>query len=172
MWINGSIVTPFEGRGSLLDDNGLFYLKDASSRLLYAVDPTGPSVKWKRPVSDDETVAAIEGPIAYLLGTELSALDLPSRKLVWSTKLPGDSAMLRPLICPEHIYMPTARGIFDIDPRNGDIRRVFRGADRESNGGRLLVAGDKLISITDMAVTAYPIGSAKPPKIISQATHE
>ena len=72
-------------------------------------------------------------------GSELSALDLDSRKLLWSTKLPGDNATLRPLVCPHDVYVPTARGIYDIDPANGDIRRVFRGADREAGAGRLLL---------------------------------
>jgi hypothetical protein len=69
---------------------------------------------------------------------------------------------------PEHIYVPTSRGIFDLDPANGDIRRIFRGADRESGAARLLLAGDKLIAISDTAVTAYPIERAKTPKITSR----
>jgi outer membrane protein assembly factor BamB len=169
-WFNGMMVTPVEAPGTLLDDNGVFYLKDGSASLLYALDPTAPSVKWKRPISADESVAAIDGQTAYLLGHELSALDLKSRKLLWSTKIPGENVALKPLACPEHVFVPTARGIFDIDPANGDIRRVFRGADRESGLCRLLLAGDKLIGISDTAVTAYPIRREKTTKLNSQAT--
>ncbi|HEV3418115.1 MAG TPA: PQQ-binding-like beta-propeller repeat protein [Pirellulales bacterium] len=169
-WFNGMMMTPTETPGTLLDEEGVFYLKDGSGRLLYALDPGAPSVKWKRPISADESVAAVDGQTAYLLGHELSALDLKSRKLLWSTKIPGESAALKPLVCPEHVFVPTARGIFDIDPANGDIRRVFRGADRESGLCRLLLAGDKLIAISDTAVTAYPIQREKATKLSSQTT--
>ncbi len=74
-----------------------------------------------------------------------------------------------PLVRPDHIYVPTARGIFDLDPKNGDIQRVFRGADRDSSGGKLLLAGDKLIYVSDAAVTAYLVQRTKPAKINSQA---
>jgi outer membrane protein assembly factor BamB len=167
-WFNGMMVTPTETPGTLLDNDGLFYLKDASSRLLYVLDPAGPSVKWKRPISTDESVVTISGGMAYLVGTEISGLELKSRKLLWSTKLPQGHQSPYPLVGPEHIYVPTSRGIFDLDPANGDIRRIFRGADRESGAARLLLAGDKLISISDTAVTAYPIERAKAPKITSR----
>ncbi|HKD37670.1 MAG TPA: PQQ-binding-like beta-propeller repeat protein, partial [Pirellulales bacterium] len=132
------------------------------------LDPAAPSVQWKRPISSDEAIATIEGQTAYLVGSEVSALDLKSRKLLWSTKLPQSGVTPSPLIVPDHVYVPTSRGIFDLDPGNGDIRRVFRGADRESGSARLLLAGDKLISMSDTAVTAYPVQRAKPAKVSSQ----
>jgi outer membrane protein assembly factor BamB len=169
-WMNGIMVsTAVEGPPTLLESDGVFYLKDGAARLLYALDPAAPGVNWKRPFTAEESVAAIDGNIAYLVGHELSALDLKSRTLLWSAKLPAQTNTPVPLICADHVYVPTSRGIFDLDPANGDIRRVFRGADRESSGGKLLVAGDKLIYVSDTAVTAYPIQRAKPTKTTSQA---
>ena len=66
--------------------------------------------------------------------------------------------------------MSTARGIFDIDPTNGDIRRVLRGADHESRVCQLVLAGDKLIAIGDTTVTAYPIQRAKVVKLSRRPT--
>jgi outer membrane protein assembly factor BamB len=169
-WFNGMMVTPTENPGTLLDNDGVFYVKDASSHLMYVVDPAGPSVKWKRPISADESVVTISDGVAYLVGSEISALDLKSRKLLWSTKLPQGRQSAQSLVCLDHIYVPTARGIFDIDPANGDIRRIFRGADRDSGAARLILAGDKLISISDTAVTAYTIERAKVPKITSRTS--
>jgi outer membrane protein assembly factor BamB len=152
-----------------MENEGMFYLKDGAGRLLYELDPVKPAVNWKRPFTAEESLAAIDGQMAYVVGHELSALDLKSRKLLWSTKLPSQTNTPTPLVCPGHIYVPTARGIFDLDPANGDIRRVFRGADRDSSGGKLLVVGDKLIYVSDTAVTAYVIQRVKPAKINSQA---
>lgn len=167
-WWNGMMIQSSEAPGTLLENDGVFYLKDASARLLYALDPTVPAVKWKRPISADESLATIDGETAYLVGHEVSALDLKSKKLLWSTKLPTQNQFPPPLACPEHLYVPTARGIFDIDPANGDIRRIFRGADRDSGAARLLVAGDKLIAISDTAVTAYSIQRTKPARLTSK----
>jgi outer membrane protein assembly factor BamB len=167
-WINGMMVAPTESPGTLLDSDGVFYVKDASSHLMYVVDPAGPSVKWKRSISADESVVTISNGTAYLVGGEISALDLKSRKLLWSTKLPQGRQSEQSLVCLDHIYVPTARGIFDIDPSNGDIRRIFRGADRDSGAARLILAGDKLIAISDTAVTAYTIERPKVPKITSR----
>jgi outer membrane protein assembly factor BamB len=164
-WGNGGMTALTETSGALLDEDGVLYLKDSSARLLYAIDPLAPAVQWKRPISADESVATINEQTAYLLGHELSALDLKSRNLVWSTRLPDENRSLRPLICPEHIFVSTARGIFDIDPANGDIRRVLRGADHESRVCQLVLAGDKLIAIGDTTVTAYPIQRAKVVKL-------
>ena len=160
-WWNGMTQAPTDTFGTLLCNDGILYLKDGSARMLYALDPTVPAVQWKRSIAADESVVAINGQTAYLLGQELSALDLKSRTLLWSTKLPGENLAVRPLVCPEHIFVPTARGIFDIDPANGDVRRMFRGADRESRPCQLVLAGDQLISISDSAATAYPIAHAK-----------
>ena len=117
---------------ALMNRDGLFYLKDGKSQKLCAMDLLAPSLKWKRLVSGDDIVAAVDGPTAYLLGHDLSALDLKSQKLLWSTRLPGDIAPSMAVVCPNHVFVPTERGIFDIDPSNGDVRRMFHGADRQS----------------------------------------
>jgi hypothetical protein len=102
-------------------------------------------------------LASIDGSTAYLLADDLSALDLHTKKLRWSTKLPGQTDAARLLICPNHVFVPTERGIFDINPANGDVQRIFRGADREAGVRQLMPAGDKLIAIGNAAVTAYPL---------------
>jgi outer membrane protein assembly factor BamB len=160
-WWNGMVVSPSDSPETLIFRDGTLYLKDGGARLLYALDPAEPAVQWKRPLSGDEAIVAIKGQVAFLLGSDLSALDLKSRKLLWSTKIPGENLTLRPLVCPGHIFVPTARGVFDLDPASGDTRGSFRGADRDSRTSRLILAGDKLIAISDVAVTAYKIERAK-----------
>jgi outer membrane protein assembly factor BamB len=160
--IDGMRTASFVGQSALEENDGVVYFKDGSMPMVFALDPAERSVKWKRPISREDSIAAIDGPIAYLVGNGLSALDLKSRKLLWSTKIPDQMATLRPLIFADHIYTATSRGVFDIDPANGNVRRIFRGADREASEGKLLVAGDKLICVSDTAVTAYPIQRVKP----------
>lgn len=156
-WNDGSTTRAFETPGTLLLADGTLFLKDKAARLLYAVDPLTPAVVWKRPVSSDEMVFAIADRTAYLLGHDLSALDIRSQKLLWSTRIPSETDDLRPLLANGHIYVLTARGIYDVDARNGDILRIFRGANRDAAGGKLFLSGDKLVCVSDTAVTAYSI---------------
>ncbi len=157
----GMNLHSFETPGTLLDDQGTLYLKDSSARVMYAIDRAAPCTLWKRPISSEEMVVGIAGDVAYLLGHDLSALDLKTKELRWSVKIPATTGSLRPIVGARHIYVPSSRGIYDVDPASGDIRRIFRGADREAAGGRLFVAGGKLICVTDTAVTAYPLEAAE-----------
>lgn len=155
---------------AILHRDGLLYLKDGDSAGLCALDLSVPAVKWKRLVTTEDIIAAIDGHTAYMLGHDLSALDLTSQKLLWSTRLPGEIAPTMIAVCPNHVFAPTSRGIFDIDPANGDVRLRFHGADRQSGASRLIIAGDKLISVSETAVTAYKIDHVAPDKIHLRTT--
>ena len=46
-----------------------------------------------------------------------------------------------------------------INNADGKVMRVFRGADLESLGGNLIVTSKALLTISNLAVTAYPLNS-------------
>jgi outer membrane protein assembly factor BamB len=150
----------FETPCALLEDGTDLYIKDSAAPGLYAIEPEDPKLEWRRTVSSEETVAGIVNGTAILLGHSVSGLDLKTRKLLWSTKIPVMTGLIQALVEPGHIYVATQRGIYDIDPANGDVLRIYRGADKGSPGGRLLVSGNRLICVTDAAVTAYPVERA------------
>ncbi len=158
----GQTPRVFETPCTLLSDAGTLYIKDTAAPGLYAIEPENPKLDWRRTVSSEEMVAGVQGQTAFLLGASVSALDLKTRRLLWSTKIPVATGLIQAVVRPAHIYVATQRGIFDIDPANGDVLHIYRGADKDSPGGRLMVASDKLICVTDSAVTAYAIqaGSA------------
>lgn len=160
IWVSDSYVLPFETPGTLIRRDGMLYLKDSSAATLYAIDPAAMTLRWKRAVASEEMVAAMDEKAAYLLGHELSALDLKTRQLRWSTKIPVNTGDLRAMLAGKHLYVLSSRGIFDIDTANGDTLRIFRGIDREGASGRLYMYGDKLICVTANAVTAYPVEPA------------
>jgi len=167
----------FETPATLREEGGVVYLKDSSAPTLYAIDAESPALKWRRRIAPEEMVIGIRGQVAYLLGQDLSALDLNSRQLLWSTRIPVGTGLLRPLVEEGHIYVASQRGIYDVDSGNGDVLHIFRGSDREATGGRLYVVhvggadgatgNDELICVTDSAVTAYPLerksGQSAPP---------
>src|SRR5262249_24933174 len=123
---------------------------------LYAVDPNRMKVLWERPITKASRLLGVDGRAIYLGGPELSALDLKTRTLSWATRLPNGSLEGRVLVRPDGLWQLTPRGIFEIDPRSGEVRRIFRGKDLGVAGGDLLLTDRWLLAISNRSITAYP----------------
>jgi hypothetical protein len=95
----------------------------------------------------------------FLGGPEISALDLKTRTLLWATRLPSGSTEARVLVRPGGIWQLTPRGVFEIDPRSGLVRRIFRGDDTGAEGGDLYMTGRFLLAVTNRTISAYPIAT-------------
>jgi hypothetical protein len=63
----------------------------------------------------------------------------------------------------QHVVAFAPRGIFEIDLSNGDTARILRGADLDSFGGTLNRAPGRLIAVSNIAVTAYPVSDGPQP---------
>ncbi len=157
-------------------------LKGAKSEQIHALDSDRMKTLWSRPLAKSSRVLGCDDQAVFLGGPELSALDLRSRKLVWATRLPGGSAQGNVLVRPGGIWQLTARGIFEIDPRSGSVRRIFRGDDPGANGGDLYLTERFLLAVTNRTISAYPIvapaagGSGRPERdpagTHSRASHD
>ena len=154
------VVEP-QGRAYLHD--GLLYFKDKGARMMYAIDPAGPKLVWKRPVDADTTLAGMDERNFYLLSlsqdnTFLMSVDADSGNPVKAAKLPDGNQGIGTLRAGANYMVFLSRGIYSIDSSNPDVTtdtKIFRGFDKESLGGQLLRAGDKLISVSNLSVTAY-----------------
>jgi outer membrane protein assembly factor BamB len=163
--------------GAALIRDSVLYFKESGGYAVYALDLAGPALKWKRPADSSETIVGVGGGGAagpananvYLLGDDVSAIDLSTRAMRWSTSLPIETGMLRPILGGDRLYIFSGRGVFQIDTASGDpAGRPFRGADMDSLGGALLRCGDRLVSVSNLAVTAYPL----PPTAVRQSAVE
>ena len=54
----------------------------------------------------------------------------------------------------------TPRGIFEVDPPTGRVRRIFRGDDGGDAGGDLVLVDRWLITVSNQTISAYPRGQA------------
>jgi outer membrane protein assembly factor BamB len=142
--------------GPPLQSAETFLVKGMQSDRLYAVEPSKMKVAWERPITKSSRLLGVDDRAIYLGGDELSAIDLKTRQLLWATRVPGGSLDGRVLVRADGLWQLTARGIFEIDPRSGDVRRIFRGKDLGSVGGDLLLAQDWLLAISNRTITAYP----------------
>ena len=135
---------------------GAFLIKGMQSSRISAVDPDRMTVLWDRPMAKSARLLGVGQGAAFLGGDEISALDLETRKLRWATRLPGGSLRAGVVVRPDGIWQLTPRGIFEIDPSTGEVRRIFRGADLGSVGGDLLLTDELLLAVSNRTITAYP----------------
>jgi outer membrane protein assembly factor BamB len=131
-------------------------IKGMKSERLYAIDPDRMKVLWDRPIAKATRLLGTDGRALFLGGAELSALDLKTRSLLWATHLPGGSNDTRVLVRPDGIWQLTSRGIYEIDPASGEVRRIFRGKDLGAAGGDLILTDRWLLAISNRMISAYP----------------
>ena len=142
-------------RGSTL------YLKEQAGDAVYAVDLTGPSKLWRRPVDRANSVRPDgDGGRLLSIGQDLGAIDAASRAMTWSASLPALAGRITPLVGDGRLLAFAPRGIYEIDLADGDTVRILRGADRESTGGDVHRAPGRLICVSNLAITAYPAADA------------
>jgi outer membrane protein assembly factor BamB len=134
------------------------YIKGMRSDRLYALDVSTPKLLWKRPVSESSMLVGVDDENLYLSGEEVLAIDLASQKLKWASRLPSGTGWLKPLVTLDRVYQFTSRGIFELDKRNGDTVRLFRGSDLDSLGGVMLATPTRMLTVSNLAVTAYALG--------------
>lgn len=153
---------PVKTPGAAFIRDSVLYFKESGGYVLYALDLAGPSLKWKRAADPSDTIAGFGPGSLYTVGESVSSIDLATRAMRWSTSLPTETGMLRPILGGDRLYVFSGRGVMQIDTANGDpAGRPFRGADLESLGGALYRTGDRLVSVSNLAVTAYPLPPAE-----------
>jgi outer membrane protein assembly factor BamB len=147
---------PRTASGQPLQAGEAFLVKGIQSGRLYAMDPNRMKVLWERPITKASRLLAVDDRAAYFGGAELSAVDLQTRKLLWATRLPGGSTEGQVLVRPDGIWQLTSRGIFEVDPASGAVRRIFRGMDLGAVGGDLLLTERWLLAVSNRKISAYP----------------
>ncbi|WP_010584958.1 outer membrane protein assembly factor BamB family protein [Schlesneria paludicola] len=169
-WWNGNQSEPFTvGPPQII--NGILYLKGMRSKKLYAVDPQRPRVLWHRSVPRIADLIGIDETRFYLGGEDISAFDLTTRKIIWSVKVNAGSTWAHPVLTQNRIYFFSSRGIYEINKADGKVVRVFRGADLESLGGNIIVTPKALLTVSNLAITAYPLNSESTKAKTDAASH-
>ena len=137
--------------------DGVLYVKGMRSNRLYAIDPLRPKVLWSRPVPKTSNFIGADEQRFYLGGEEISAFDLATRKIIWSVQVNLGTSYCSQLLTNDRIFHFSSRGIYEIDKQNGKVVQLLRGEDMESLGGELIVTEDALLTISNLAITAYPL---------------
>ena len=147
---------PMPSSGPPLQSGETFLIKGTQSEKLYALEPNRMKVLWERPITKASRLLGVIDRTVFFGGAEISAMDLETRKLIWATRLPNGSMDSRVLVRPDGLWQVTSRGIYEIDPKSGQVRKIFRGKDLGAVGGDLLLTDQWLLSISNRTISAYP----------------
>jgi outer membrane protein assembly factor BamB len=134
--------------------NGILYFKEKGSNFLYAVDTGRPGLVWKRRVDRDAILAAVDSSTIYVVGDEVSAIDLSSLEMRWSAQTPLRPRQFQPLVEGSRAYVYGPRGIYAVDLRNGTTE-MFNGCER--GGGAVLRVGERLMCLSNRSLTAFDV---------------
>ncbi len=149
---------PIEAPATAVIEGGILYYKDRAGTAIYALDLSEPKLAWKRPAEQSDMLAGMDGSSLYLVGSNFSVIDRQSRVMQWSPTIPVMADAMRPLIAGSEYLVFTSRGIYRIDPAKRDVN-IFRGYERDVMGGVMLRIGDKLVTVSNVAITAYPLSA-------------
>ena len=145
-----------------LESGGALLIKGAKADRIAAIDPDRMKLLWDRPIARSARLLGADDRALYLGGPDLGALDRETRALRWSTSVPGGSEDGRLIVRPDGLWQLTPRGIFEVDPGSGRVRRIFRGGDLGASGGDLVLTDRWLLAISNRTITAYPRGGVGP----------
>lgn len=163
-------AAPTSACSELLASGDSLLIKGVKSDRLCAIDPDRMKVEWERTIAKSARLLGVDDTTLYLGGPELAALDLRTRSLRWTAPLPGGCYDGRLLVRRDGLWQLTPRGIFEIDPRTGRVRRIFRGQDSGAEGGDLFLTDGWLLAISNRTISAYPRRSAGPERIAREGT--
>jgi outer membrane protein assembly factor BamB len=133
-----------------------FLIKGMQSGKIYCVDPNRMKVLWDRPIAKTSRMLGASDDALFFGGPEICSLDLHTRQLLWATRVPNGSMDGRVLVRSDGLWQLTPRGIFEIDPKTGHVRRIFRGNDLGATGGDLLLTDELLVAVSNRTISAYP----------------
>ena len=143
-------------------DDGLL-IKGAKSDRVAVIDPDRMKLAWDRPIGRASRLLGVDADSVYLGGPDLSAFDRKTKVLKWSLPLPGGSEDGRVILRADGLWQLTPRGIFEVDPQVGRVRRIFRGdtGDVGDAAGDLILTDRWLLAVGNRAIAAYPRGQAE-----------
>lgn len=133
-------------------------IKGAKSDRIYAIDPDRLKVVWERPIARSSRLLGADDEAVYLGGPDLNAFDRKTKALRWSLPLPGGSEDGQVILRPDGLWQLTPRGIFEVDPKQGRVRRIFRNEDGGVAGGDLILTDRDLFVVSNRGISAYPRG--------------
>lgn len=161
-WSGYNYTGGSETDGAAVVRDGVLYFKDRLGTSLTSLDLSSRKVLWDSRKDEDLTIVGLDDEWVYMMeGNDISPYHRKTGKVGDANNQLSEAgafglAWRGPVRTRESLYIFTPRGIYEFEKKSGDLNLVIRGSDIGSRGGLLWKVGDRLISISDLRITAYP----------------
>ena len=162
-FVSNAVASDPPGHGAIVVRGSTLCFKEEGDDVLYALDLAGQSLLWKRPTDETVALSGADDSGVLMLGPEADRIDATSHALLWSDRLSGGAADIRPVFQGGHAYVFGSRGVHDLNAATGDVGPVFHGYDRSGMGGEIWFTGGDMVTVSSRAITAYPLGKQGQP---------
>lgn len=165
-----TLETTIHPRSSYFLAGRHLYLKDSARPWLVALDLGKRKPVWTRRIVPTCEIVSVDEDHIYLLGQELLAINRESGGLEWAARLPMENSGLSAAMIGESILVFTGRGLYELNRTDGSVVQIHREVEFDSNGGRVMLAGDRLITVSERNITAWDLaGNTGPANAASTA---
>lgn len=144
-------------RGAMLVHPDGIYLREYGSREMTSLNPATLEARWTRRLGNGEYPVEVnsqrivtwqDGPLSYASDT---------RKLQWSRRSPSRAGDNRPAIVGGLVASFDVQGLKFHRLTDGELVFSTPGEDGAGTGGRVVMVGDLLLTLSPQAVTAYEL---------------
>ena len=142
--------------GPIVVRDGVIYFKETMGATLYALEENGPRCTGNGKTQNSPIWLASTIPTSTCFTASCRRFRATKPETRWSNRLTVELPGVGAQIGSQAILVFTPRGLFELSKETGDVRRIFRGSDLGAAGGFVLSAGKRLVSVSNLAVTAYP----------------
>ncbi len=155
---------PFTSEIKFFKEESIIYmthLKEEGKTDLIAIESVQKKLLWKHPVGKNSVLTGMDKQNLYLLSNEkINAIDRKTHQLKWSSNSPRFSGETSSIVTPENLLIFNGNGIYKINKANGKIVSIYREGTISLKGGRLFYTNNRIISLSDSAMTSYAFEQA------------
>lgn len=141
------------------------YVKEAWSRRVYVIDTEKAVLLGEDQVPSDTSLVGVDADRLYLMSSSVRAYpaDVQGRML-WNNNQISSPGTGSAILTDDALYVLGGNKLHALALGNGDPAQApFTSRHLRGNGGTLMMAGDKLICITDRDITAFSVPTKPAP---------
>ncbi|MEM9415232.1 MAG: PQQ-binding-like beta-propeller repeat protein [Planctomycetota bacterium] len=154
-----------QGPGAIAMVDNILYIKEARSPRVYAIDPDNAEMLWENDVPSNGEMIGADREHLYIMDQAVRAFPLdPEERMAWNASQIDSPRIGAGLLADGALYVLGRDKLFALSLSNGDTLSAFESRYLRGDGGRLMVAGGKIICVTRRDITAYNIPTQPAPQ--------
>ena len=153
-----------QGPGAVAFVDGTLYIKEARSPRIYAIDPDKIEMLWEREAPADSEMVGIDRSNIYVMAQAVRAYPLdPDVRMAWNNAALAGPTVGSALLASDLLYVLGGNKLRALSLETGDPEAQFTSRRLRGHGGRVSIAGDKIICVTRRDITVYQVPTIPAP---------